>query len=80
MIDDFAFIGDGDTLLAALNGPSQLALVKPDGTHTIVLTAADGLSNPTSVAVRGKTIYVPSAAYMTQKDPNLLLAQLSSSC
>lgn len=79
MIDDFAFIGDGDTLLAALNGPSQLALVKADGTHTIVLTAADGLSNPTSVAVRGTTIYVPSAAYVTQKDPNLLLAQLSCS-
>lgn len=75
-IDDFAFIGDGDTILAALNGPSQLALVKPDGTHTIVLTAANGLSNPTSVAVRGKAVYVPSAAYFTNKDPNLLLAWL----
>lgn len=75
-VDDFAFLGRGDTLLAALNGSSQLALVLPDGTSTIVLTAADGLSNPTSVAVRGRTIYVPSAAYFTKNDPNLLLASL----
>jgi hypothetical protein len=75
-IDDFAFLGESDTLLAAQNSVSQLALVKPDGTHTILLTAADGLSNPTSVAVRGETIYVPSAAYITRTDPNLLLAEL----
>ncbi len=72
-LDDFAFVGNGDTLLAALNSPSQLALVKPDGTHTIVLTAADGLSNPTSVVIRGKTIYVPSAAYFTKRIPIFFL-------
>jgi hypothetical protein len=41
-----------------------------------VLTAADGLSNPTSVAVRGSTVYITSGAYFTQVDPNLLLAKL----
>lgn len=79
-IDDFAFTGDGNTLLAALNGPNQIAYVKADRTHTIVLTAADGLSNPSSVAVDDwtGTVYVPSAAYVTQTDPNLLLAHLDA--
>ena len=30
-------------MLAALNGVSELALIRPDGTSTIELTAADGL-------------------------------------
>jgi sugar lactone lactonase YvrE len=72
-IDDFAFTGHGDTLLAARND-NQVDLVRPDGTHTTVLTAADGLQTPTSVAVHGHTVYVPSAAYLTNKGPNLLVA------
>ncbi|MEU4982497.1 hypothetical protein [Streptomyces sp. NPDC021969] len=75
-IDDFAFTGRGDQLLATLNGPSEVALVQPDGTHSTVLTPADGLQNPTSVAVRGDRVYVLSAAYLTGEDPNLLLARL----
>jgi sugar lactone lactonase YvrE len=75
-IDDFAFTGDGDTVLAAQNFVSEVSLVHPDGTHQTVLTATDGLSNPTSVAVRGSTAYVASAAYFTHVDPNLLLAKL----
>jgi len=78
-IDDFAFTGHGDQLLAALNGPSQVALVRPGGTHTIVLDSADGLRNPTSIAVRGNTVYVPSAAYVTETDPNLLITHLTHS-
>ncbi|MFD5513411.1 SMP-30/gluconolactonase/LRE family protein [Streptomyces sp. NPDC127051] len=76
-IDDFAFTGHGDQILAALNGPGEVALVQPDGTHSTVLTAADGLQNPTSIALRGDTAYVLSAAYVTAKDPNLLLAHLN---
>ncbi len=75
-IDDFAFVGHGDTLLAALNSVSEVVLVKPDGTHTIILTAADGLSNPTSIAVHHETIFVPSAAYFTKANPNLLSAHI----
>lgn len=75
-IDDFAFTGRGDELLAALNGTSEVALVRPDGSHSIVLTPADGLQNPTSVAVRGRTAYVFSAAYVTGQDPNLVVADL----
>ncbi|WRZ90951.1 hypothetical protein OHB54_18870 [Streptomyces sp. NBC_01007] len=76
-IDDFAFTGHGDQLLAALNGPGEVALVQPDGSHSVVLTAADGLQNPTSIALRGDTVYVLSAAYVTAKDPDLLLAHLN---
>ena len=77
-IDDFGFVErHHDTVLAALNTASEVALVRPDGTHTVVLTQDDGLSNPTSVAVRGRTAYVPSAAYFTHQDPNLLLARLN---
>ncbi|MEU6280969.1 hypothetical protein [Streptomyces sp. NPDC047028] len=75
-IDDFTFPGRGDSALAALNDTDRVVLVGRDGTHTVALTQADGLSNPTSVAVRGRTVYVPSAAYLTQRDPNLLLARL----
>ncbi|WOP38676.1 hypothetical protein RKE32_35415 [Streptomyces sp. Li-HN-5-13] len=74
-IDDFAFTGHGDTLLAARDN-NEVDLVRPDGTHTTVLTAADGLQTPTSVAVHGNTVYVPSAAYLTNEDPNLLVAHL----
>ncbi len=50
--------------------------MEPDGTHTIVLGAQDGLRNPTAVAVRGDTVYVTSAAYLTGQDPNLLTARI----
>jgi hypothetical protein len=76
-VDDFVFTGKGDTALAAINGASEIALVRPDGTQSIVLTPADGLQNPTSMSVRGDTLYVSSAAYSTLTDPNLLLAHLS---
>ena len=75
-IDDFAFTGRGDTLLAAIDPSSTVELVTADGTHSVVLDAGDGLQNPTSIAVRGTTVQVLSAAYLTQQDPNLLLAQL----
>lgn len=76
-IDDFAFTGRGNEIIAALNTTNQVALVKPNGTHHVVLTAADGLQGPTTIALRGRTVYVPSAAYLTAKDPNLLRAHLS---
>lgn len=75
-IDDFAFTGQGDRILAALNAPNVVALIQPDGTHAAVLTSADGLQGPTSIALRGNTVYIPSAAYLTAKDPNLVLTHL----
>lgn len=76
-IDDFAFTGAGDTLLATIDPTSTVELVQRDGTHTVVLDATDGLRNPTSVAVRSNTVTVLSAAYLTQQDPNLLQAHLN---
>ncbi|WP_405014412.1 hypothetical protein [Kitasatospora sp. NBC_01539] len=75
-IDDFAFTGRGNEVLAALNAPNEVVLIRPDGTHSTVLNADDGLQNPTSVALRGKEVYVLNAAYTTAEDPNLLLARL----
>ncbi|MFD7320772.1 hypothetical protein ACFV9D_06720 [Streptomyces sp. NPDC059875] len=77
-IDDFGFTGKGDTVLAALIMSDEVALVRPDGTHKIVLTGQDGLSNPTSVAVHDKTVYVTSASFFKEvPNPNLLLATLN---
>ena len=76
-IDDFAFTGHGDQILAALDTVDEVALVQPDGTHTIILTAADGLQGPSSVAVRGDTAYIMSAAYLTATDPNEITAHLN---
>lgn len=76
-IDDFAFTGKGNQFVATLNPTNEVVLVSGDGKKkTTVLIAEDGLSNPTAAAVRGTTVYVPSAAYSTQKDPNLLVATL----
>lgn len=74
-IDDFSF-ASRDTILAAINFTSKVALINTDGRHRIVLTASDGLSNPTATAVCGHVLEVTSAAYITGKDPNLLIAQL----
>jgi hypothetical protein len=76
-IDDFTLVGQGHEVLAAENFANAVALVSPDGTHTTVLTAVDGLSGPTSLAVRGNPVYVASAAYFTRTDPNLLLARIA---
>nr|WTB34695.1 hypothetical protein OG781_39090 [Streptomyces sp. NBC_00830] len=76
-IDDFAFTGSGNTLLAAINSDNEVALVRPSGSHTVVLTGADGLENPTSVAVRGNTAYIASGAYFTNNDPNILAARIT---
>ncbi|GHB47022.1 hypothetical protein GCM10010377_42470 [Streptomyces viridiviolaceus] len=76
-IDDFAFIGHGDTLLAAINADNEVALVEPSGRHKAMLTGADGLENPTSLAVRGTTAYIASGAYFTNNDPNLLAVRIT---
>lgn len=77
-IDDFAFTGPGKhaPVLAAINRSSTVVRIAGDGSKRTVLTATDGLSNPSAVAIQGHTVWVPSAAYLTQHDPNVLLANL----
>ncbi|BEL06578.1 hypothetical protein Q0Z83_047690 [Actinoplanes sichuanensis] len=74
-IDDFTITPDG-TVIAALVGQNTVAAIDRAGRATTLLTAADGLQNPTSVAVRGATAYVTSAGYLTGQDPNLILTTL----
>ncbi|SCE98842.1 hypothetical protein GA0070558_117126 [Micromonospora haikouensis] len=73
-IDDFAFAGSD--VIAALVGANRVVRVDAAGRSTTLLTAADGLQNPTAVAVRANTAYVTSAAYLTAADPNLIVATL----
>ncbi|MEU4157346.1 hypothetical protein [Actinoplanes sp. NPDC026670] len=74
-IDDFTITRDG-TVIAALVGQNTVAAIDRAGRATTLLTTADGLQNPTSVAVRGATAYVTSAGYLTGQDPNLILTTL----
>ncbi|WP_030898412.1 hypothetical protein [Streptomyces sp. NRRL F-5126] len=75
-LDDFAFTGRGNQVVAALNGPNKVVRIRPDGTATTLLDSSDGLQNPTSVALHGDDVDVFSAAYTTKTDPNLLRAHL----
>ncbi|MEU9450182.1 hypothetical protein [Streptomyces sp. NPDC048277] len=75
-VDDFVFPGHSDVVLAALGTSNEIVLVGTDGTHSRVLGVQDGLSNPTSLAVSGRDVHVADAAYLTQRDPNLLKARL----
>ena len=49
-LDNFVLLGNDDTIIAALTLSNQVVLIDPDGQQQAVLTAADGLSNPTAVA------------------------------
>ncbi|WP_410674813.1 hypothetical protein [Amycolatopsis sp. cmx-4-68] len=71
-VDDFAF--HGDTVVAAINQENRVVTVDRDGVRTI-LSTSDGLANPTSVAVRGDTVYVTDGAYFGGS-PNLLRTRL----
>jgi sugar lactone lactonase YvrE len=79
-IDDFTFTGQGRTVLAAINQDNKVILIRPDArpdtTTVTALTTADGVSNPTAVAVSGHTVYITDAAYFTMHDPNLIVAHL----
>jgi hypothetical protein len=75
--DDFAFIGHSNKIIVALNLANEVALVQPNGSHTIVLTGADGLEGPTAVVIEHGKLYVLSASFVLNKDPNILVAHLS---
>jgi streptogramin lyase len=74
-IDDFSVIGPDNTVVAAMVFDSQVLLARPGQQPRVLLTAADGISNPTSVRFHGDTMYVTSAAYFTGSGPNLLITR-----
>lgn len=76
-VDDFAFTGRGDELLATGIKENVVLRLTPGRRVTRVLSEADGLSNPTAIAVEGRRAVVTSAAYFTQKDPNVLGVRLA---
>jgi streptogramin lyase len=71
-VDDFAF--HGEDVIAAVNQENRVITVSGDRVRTI-LSISDGLANPTSVAVRGDTLYVADSAYFGGS-PNLLRTRL----
>ncbi|CAO5242328.1 SMP-30/gluconolactonase/LRE family protein [Frankia sp. AgKG'84/4] len=75
-LDNFTVFGRDDAILAAVNGTSEVVLLRRGQAPQVVLTAADGLSNPTHVQLRGNTVYVSNGAFFTRTDPNLLVARL----
>jgi hypothetical protein len=78
-LDDFTFVDDTDVVAAALNLDNEVALIRPDGSYQIVLTATDGLQTPSAVLVRSGRIYVLSSAHFTHVDPNILVADFALS-
>jgi hypothetical protein len=78
-IDDFVFIGHSDNIIAAFSLLNEVALIRPDGSYSIVLDGSDGLQDPTSVLLEGETLYVDSAAYtLPNGDPSLLVAHFDT--
>jgi hypothetical protein len=75
--DDFAFVGHSEKIIVALNLANEVALVQPNGSHTIVLTGTDGLEGPTAVAIEDGQLYVLSASFVLNEDPNILVADLT---
>lgn len=79
--DDFAVL-PGNLIVLALNGPDQVVAVSPGGIPTVILTSANGISNPSDVKFwvspgGSLVMYVTSSAYSTGNDPNLLAAGFS---
>ncbi|MYY04223.1 MULTISPECIES: hypothetical protein [unclassified Streptomyces] len=76
-VDDFAFTGRGDEVLVTDIKADTLTRVAPGKRRTTVLNGSDGLSSPTAVSVRGRRITVTSAAYFTERGPNVLSATIA---
>jgi sugar lactone lactonase YvrE len=74
-IDNFIFVPGTDLILAALVVANEVVLIQNGQAHPL-LTGADGLSNPTSLAVQRDTLYVGDGAVAGGGDPNLLIAHI----
>ena len=75
-IGAFTVVGRDDTIVATLTRSNQVVLIRPGEQPRVLLTASDGLSNPSDVALRHRILYVSNGAFFTGVDPNLLIAHL----
>lgn len=75
VVDNFVFVPGTDEILAALTVANEILLIS-NGQTRVLLTGASGLSSPTSLAIKGDTLYVGDSAVVTGTDPNLLIAQI----
>jgi sugar lactone lactonase YvrE len=73
-IDDFSFLDTrSDTVFAAQNDPAdQIRVVRPNGTTRTALTINDGLTSPTTTAVRGNQLYIANAGFGAPHNAKLL--------
>jgi hypothetical protein len=75
-LDDFIFPGSDDTVIIGADVENEVLIIAPDGSSRPVLTAADGLEGPTSVAIDRGHLYVLSGAFVSAKDPNIVVARI----
>jgi hypothetical protein len=60
-------------VFAAQNDPSdQVSVVRPNGTTRTALTVYDGLTSPTTTAVRGNQLYIANAGFGALHNARLL--------
>jgi hypothetical protein len=76
-VDDFAFIPGTNNVIAALNAANEVAYVTAKGAHSIILTSANGLENPSAVIISSTTVYITNADYYTLKGPSVMEAPLN---
>ena len=77
-IDNFSFLpGSSDVVFAALLGADEVAVVYPDGTSKVVLTASDGLNAPSATAVSGTRLYIADAGDFAPNDAKLQSGHIS---
>jgi hypothetical protein len=72
-IDDFTF--DAGKVIAAMNAPNEVIAIDPNGSYRVLLTIADGLENPTSIARCAGLLFIASGAYHTMTDPNVKIVR-----
>jgi hypothetical protein len=75
-IDDFEFTGYRDEVVAALVVTNEVVHISSKGKSTPFVNSGDGLQSPTSVGIHNGRAYVFSAAFLTQTDPNLVIARI----
>jgi len=76
-IDNFTVVGADDTIIATQTLTDEVEIIKGGAAPQVVLTAADGLSNPTDAKVHNGKLYVTSGGFVHLGGSNLLVADIA---